>query len=114
MTRETQQLARGRSLAAGAEADSRVRSWHRLTVRVARRATGRISQLYLGELAQVAIRQPGASNVLAVPRCARAVPGPDRGVADQARSCAFQPVHPGVQTAERVQILSGLVGQHTR
>lgn len=67
------------------------------------------AQLYLGELAEVSIRQPGARNVLAVPRAALAQYQGRIGVwrIQQGRA-RFQSVQPGVQTAERVQILSGL------
>ncbi|MDO9467420.1 MAG: efflux RND transporter periplasmic adaptor subunit [Thiobacillus sp.] len=67
------------------------------------------AQLYLGELAEVTVRLPGAKNVLSVPRAALAQHQGKVGVwridAGRAR---FQPVEPGVQTAERVQIVSGL------
>lgn len=67
------------------------------------------AQLYLGELAEVSIRQPGARNVLAVPRAALAQYQGRIGVWRIKQSRArFQAVQPGVQTAERVQILSGL------
>lgn len=67
------------------------------------------AQLYLGELAEVTIRQPGARNVLAVPRAALAQYQGRIGVwrIQQGRA-RFQAVQPGVQTAEQVQILSGL------
>jgi len=66
-------------------------------------------QLYLGELAEVTIHQPGVRNVLTVPRAALAQYQGRIGVwrIRQGRA-RFQPVQPGVQTAERVQILSGL------
>lgn len=67
------------------------------------------AQLYLGELAEVTIRLPGAKNVLSVPRAAltqhQGTPGVWRIEQGRAR---FQPVEPGVQTMERVQIVSGL------
>lgn len=67
------------------------------------------AQLYLGELAEVTIRLPGAKGVLVVPRAAltqhQGTPGVWRIEQGRAR---FHPVQPGVQTAERVQILSGL------
>lgn len=66
-------------------------------------------QLYLGELAEVSIRLPGTRNALAVPRAALVQHQGQVGVwridAGRAR---FQPVRPGVQTADRVQIVSGL------
>ena len=66
-------------------------------------------QLYLGELAEVSIHQPGVRNVLAVPRAALAQYQGRIGVWRIKQSRArFQAVQPGVQTAERVQILSGL------
>jgi HlyD family secretion protein len=67
------------------------------------------AQLYLGELAEVTIRLPGAKNVLSVPRAALAQHQGTVGVwrIEQGRA-RFQPVEPGVQTAERVQIVSGL------
>jgi len=68
------------------------------------------AQRYLGELAEVTILQPGARNALAVPRAALAQYQGRIGVwrIKQGRA-RFQPVQPGMQTAERVQILSGLV-----
>lgn len=67
------------------------------------------AQLYLGELAEVSIRQPGVQDALAIPRAAlaqhRGAPGVWRIDGGRAR---FQPVQTGVQTAERVQIVSGL------
>ncbi|HQT01398.1 MAG TPA: efflux RND transporter periplasmic adaptor subunit [Thiobacillus sp.] len=67
------------------------------------------AQLYLAELAEVTIQLPGARDVLTVPRAALAQFKGQTGVwqvvAGRAR---FQPVQPGVQTAERVQIVSGL------
>ncbi|MDP3421175.1 MAG: efflux RND transporter periplasmic adaptor subunit [Thiobacillus sp.] len=67
------------------------------------------AQLYLGELAEVTIRLPGAQGVLSVPRAAltqhQGTPGVWRIEQGRAR---FHPVQPGVQTAERVQIVSGL------
>lgn len=67
------------------------------------------AQLYLGELAEVTVRLPGAKNVLSVPRAALAQHQGAVGVwrIEQGRA-RFQPVEPGVQTAERVQIVSGL------
>ena len=67
------------------------------------------AQLYLGELAEVTIRQPGARDVLAVPRAALAQFKGQTGVWQVVDGRArFQPVQPGVQTAEQVQIVSGL------
>ena len=67
------------------------------------------AQLYLGELAEVSIRQPGVRDALAIPRAAlaqhRGAPGVWRIDGGRVR---FQPVQTGVQTAERVQIVSGL------
>lgn len=67
------------------------------------------AQLYLGELAEVTIQLPGAKNVLTVPRAALAQLKGKVGVwrIEQGRA-RFQPVQPGMQTAERVQIVSGL------
>ena len=66
-------------------------------------------QLYLGELAEVTIRLPGANDVLVVPRAALAQHRGQLGVwrIEQGRA-RFQPVKPGVQSAERVQIVTGL------
>lgn len=66
-------------------------------------------QLYLGELAEVSIQLPGAKNVLTVPRAALAQHRGKVGVwrIEQGRA-RFHPVQPGMQTAERVQIDSGL------
>lgn len=67
------------------------------------------AQLYLGELAEVSIQLPGAKNVLTVPRAALARHRGKVGVwrIEQGRA-RFHPVQPGMQTAERVQIDSGL------
>lgn len=67
------------------------------------------AQLYLGELAEVSIRLPGAKNVLTVPRAALAQHRGKVGVwrIEQGRA-RFHPVQPGMQTAERLQIDSGL------
>ncbi|MGB9129652.1 MAG: efflux RND transporter periplasmic adaptor subunit, partial [Thiobacillus sp.] len=67
------------------------------------------AQLYLGELAEVTIRLPGAQQVLTVPRAALAQHNGKVGVwrIEQGRA-RFHPVQPGMQTAERVQIVSGL------
>jgi HlyD family secretion protein len=67
------------------------------------------AQLYLGELAEINIHLAGARNVLTVPRAAlttlNSQPGVWQVVAGRAR---FKPVQFGMQTAERVQIVSGL------
>ncbi|MGK2951605.1 MAG: efflux RND transporter periplasmic adaptor subunit [Thiobacillus sp.] len=66
-------------------------------------------QLYLGELAEVTIRLPGTRNALTVPRAALAQHKGHAGVwRNDAGRARFQLVQPGVQTAERVQIVSGL------
>ncbi len=67
------------------------------------------AQLYLGELAEMSIRLPGARDVLSVPRAALVRQGGQTGVwrIEDGRA-RFRPVQPGVQTAERVQIVSGL------
>jgi len=67
------------------------------------------AQLYLGELAEVTIQLPGARQALTVPRAALAQHNGQVGVwrIEQGRA-RFQPVQPGMQTAERVQINSGL------
>jgi HlyD family secretion protein len=66
-------------------------------------------QLYLGELAEVTIRLPGTRNALTVPRAALAQHKGHAGVwRNDVGRARFQPVQPGVQTAERVQIVSGL------
>ncbi len=66
------------------------------------------ARLYLGELAEVTIRLPGASEALSVPRAALAQQGGQPGVwqVDGGRA-RFTPVQIGVQTAERVEITSG-------
>ncbi len=67
------------------------------------------ARLYLGELAEVTLHQPGARNVLTVPRAALATRNGQTGVwqADAGRA-RFRPVQVGVQTAARTQIVSGL------
>jgi HlyD family secretion protein len=64
---------------------------------------------HLGELAEVTIHLPGARDVLTLPRAAVTAVGGQTGVwravAGRAR---FQPVQVGVQTIDRVQIVSGL------
>jgi HlyD family secretion protein len=67
------------------------------------------AQLYLGELAEVTILLPGADDVLTVPRAALAQRQGTVGVwrIEQGRA-RFRPVQPGMQSAERVQIVSGL------
>lgn len=67
------------------------------------------AQLYLAELAEVTIRLPAARDVLAVPRAALAQFKGQIGVWQVVDGRArFQPVQPGVQTADQVQIVSGL------
>jgi HlyD family secretion protein len=67
------------------------------------------AQLYLGELAEVTIRLPGLRDVLTVPRAALAQFGGQTGVWQvEAGRARFQPVQPGMQTVEQVQIVSGL------
>lgn len=67
------------------------------------------AQLYLAELAEVTIRLPGVRDVLTVPRAALAQFKGQTGVWQVVDGRArFQPVQSGVQTAERVQIVSGL------
>lgn len=72
------------------------------------------AQLYLGELAEVTIRLSGLRDVLTVPRAALAQFGGQTGVWQlEAGRARFQPVQPGMQTAEQVQIVSGLAeGDH--
>lgn len=67
------------------------------------------AQLYLGELAEVTILLPGADDVLTVPRAALAQRQGTIGVwrIEQGRA-RFRPVQSGMQSAERVQIVSGL------
>jgi len=67
------------------------------------------AQLYLGELAEVTIRLSGLRDVLTVPRAALAQYSGQTGVWQiEAGHARFQPVQPGMQTAEQVQIASGL------
>ncbi|MHB1438166.1 MAG: efflux RND transporter periplasmic adaptor subunit [Thiobacillus sp.] len=67
------------------------------------------AQLYLGELAEVTIRLPGLRDVLTVPRAALAQFGGQTGVWQlESGRARFRPVQPGMQTAEQVQIVSGL------
>lgn len=67
------------------------------------------TQLYLGELAEVNIRLSGARDVLTVPRAALAQISGQAGVWQvEAGRARFQPVEFGMQTAEQVQIVSGL------
>ena len=67
------------------------------------------AQLYLGELAEVTVRLPGARGVLTVPRAALSQHKGQTGVwrVDDGRA-RFQPVQPGMQTDGQVQIVSGL------
>jgi HlyD family secretion protein len=67
------------------------------------------SQLYLGELAEVDIHLAGVSNVLTVPRAAVAHQNNQAGVWQVVDGHArFKPVQLGAQTADSVQIVSGL------
>lgn len=67
------------------------------------------AQQYLGELAEVSIRLPGAHDALTVPRAAVSTLGNQTGVWRSVNGRArFQTVRVGMQTAERVQIVSGL------
>ena len=67
------------------------------------------AQLYLGELAEVTVRLPGLRDVLTVPRAALAQFGGQTGVWQlESGRARFRPVEPGMQTAEQVQIVSGL------
>jgi HlyD family secretion protein len=67
------------------------------------------AQLYLGELAEVTIRLSGLRDVLTVPRAALTQFGGQTGVwRVEAGRARFQPVEPGIRTAEQVQIVSGL------
>ncbi|MFO7541831.1 MAG: efflux RND transporter periplasmic adaptor subunit [Thiobacillus sp.] len=67
------------------------------------------AQLYLGELAEVTLRQAATRNVLTVPRAAITHLNSEVGVWQAVDGRAqFKPVQIGVQTAESVQILSGL------
>lgn len=67
------------------------------------------TRLYLGELAEVTIRLPGARQVLAVPRTALAQSGGRTGVwrIEDGRA-RFQPVKTGMETDRQVEIVSGL------
>jgi len=67
------------------------------------------AQLYLAELAEVTIQLPGAHDVLSVPRAALSQLGGQTGVWQIVDGRArFQSVQSGVQSTERVQIVSGL------
>jgi HlyD family secretion protein len=67
------------------------------------------AQLYLGELAEVTIQLPGLRDALTGPRAALAQFGGQTGVWQvEAGRARFQPVQPGMQTVEQVQIVSGL------
>jgi len=68
------------------------------------------AHLYLGELAEVTIRLPGAAGVLTVPSAAIARDGNETGVWQLVNGRArFKPVRIGMQSQEGVvQILSGL------
>ncbi|MFP5404450.1 MAG: efflux RND transporter periplasmic adaptor subunit [Gammaproteobacteria bacterium] len=67
------------------------------------------AQLYLGELAEISVRLPGARGALAIPRAALVNHGGRTGVwridAGRAR---FQPVEPGLVADGRVQVVTGL------
>lgn len=67
------------------------------------------AQLYLGELAEVTVRLPAARAALSVPRAALAQHRGKHGVwrIDQGRA-RFQPVETGVESPQRVQVVSGL------
>lgn len=67
------------------------------------------AQLYLGELAEVSIRLPGARDAMIIPRAALTQNNGRVGVwrIEQGRA-RFQPVQPGVQTDGQVQVVSGL------
>lgn len=66
-------------------------------------------QLYLGELAEVDIHLAGARDVLVVPPAAITQQNNQTGVWQMVDGhTRFKPVQLGVQTAERVQIVSGL------
>jgi HlyD family secretion protein len=66
-------------------------------------------QRYLGELAEVTIRQSGARGVLNVPRAALTQVNNQTGVWQAVNGRArFKPVRTGLQSAERSQIVSGL------
>ena len=67
------------------------------------------SQLYLGELAEVKIRLPGAQHALTVPRAALAQHAGRAGVWQlQDGRARFKPLQPGLLTDDRVQVLAGL------
>ncbi|MDQ1314726.1 MAG: HlyD protein [Pseudomonadota bacterium] len=66
-------------------------------------------KLYLGELAEATIRLPATRDALTVPRAALAQYRGQTGVwRIESSRARFQPVQPGIQTAEQVQIVSGL------
>lgn len=66
-------------------------------------------QRYLGELAEINIHLAGTRNVLSVPRAAITRQNNQAGVWQAVDGRArFKPVQIGAQTAERVQIVSGL------
>lgn len=67
------------------------------------------AQLYLGELAEVSIHLAGARDVLTVPRAAIAQYNGQTGVwRVEGGRARYQVIQIGVQTADRVQIASGL------
>ena len=66
-------------------------------------------RLYLGELGEVTLHLPGVRNVLTVPRAAIGLRNDRTGVWQAVDGHArFKPVQFGVQTADRVQVVSGL------
>ena len=67
------------------------------------------AQLYLGELAEVSIHLPGARDALTVPRAAVAQHNGQTGVWQvEGGRARFKPVRIGTQTADKVQVVSGL------
>lgn len=72
------------------------------------------AELFLGELAEVRIRLPGAHDVLAVPRAALIQHRGQTGVWRVAEGRArFQPVRVGAQTDTQAQIVEGLAAGDT-
>jgi len=66
-------------------------------------------RLYLGELAEVTLHLPGTRNALTVPSAAIGLRNDRTGVWQAVDGRArFKPVQFGVQTADRVQVVSGL------
>ncbi|MBS0311575.1 MAG: efflux RND transporter periplasmic adaptor subunit [Proteobacteria bacterium] len=67
------------------------------------------ARLYLGELAEVTLHLPGVRNALTVPSAAIGLRNDRTGVWQAVDGRArFKPVQFGVQTADRVQVVSGL------